>query len=167
MDRDWRCQKYGPLGWMETLVKLIAIGVGFASLSIYNNKKRTFVKARIAQIVLLAIIGVMYVAMFVQRIFDKELFAIGFMVLQIFSHWIVVIVLILSKEPGHFIFTYVFLMIMGEYIKIMFLALAENPEVKFFNKPILFVISIVLILLYLITLILQVVIWLVYYSSAV
>jgi hypothetical protein len=57
MDKDWRCQKYGPLGWMETIVKVLAIGVGVASLNIYSNASRVLKKERIAQIVLMAIVG--------------------------------------------------------------------------------------------------------------
>ncbi len=83
MDRDWRCQKYGPLGWMETLIKLLAIGVGIASLSVYNNKKRTFRSTRVAQIVLMAIVGAVLIAGIVQRILDKELFALAFIILQV------------------------------------------------------------------------------------
>ena len=151
---------------METLVKLLAIGVGIASLSIYNNKKRVLIGTRIGQIVLMGIVGGLYLAMIVQRIFDKELFALCFSILHLFGHWIMVIVLILSKEPAAFIFTYAFLLVLGEYIKIMFLFLAENPEVRFLNKPILFGISIGIILVYLAILIMQVIIWLTEYSSA-
>jgi hypothetical protein len=79
MDRDWRCQKYGPLGWMEAVVKLIAIGVGFGALSVFYNRSRQFSGTRIGEIVLLCVIGAAYIAMVVQRILDKELFALCFM----------------------------------------------------------------------------------------
>jgi len=164
MDRDWRCQKYGPLGWMETVIKILAIGVGIASLSIYNNKKRTFRSTRIAQIVLMAIVGAVLIAGIVQRILDKELFALAFIILQVFGHWIMVIVLILSKDPGAFLFTFCFLMTLGEYIKLMFVFLADNIEVRFLNKPILFGISAAFIIVYLIVIILQIIIWLVEYD---
>ena len=163
MDKDWRCQKYGPLGWMETIIKLIGIGVGIASLSIYNNEDRILPTTRIAQIVLMAITGAALIAQIVQRVLDKELFALGFIVLHVFGHWIMTIVLILSKDPGSFLFTYVFLMVLGEYIKLMFLCLADNVEVRFLTKPILFAISAVFVLIFLVVIILQIIIWLVQY----
>jgi len=163
MDKDWRCQKYGPLGWMETIVKIIAIGVAIASLSIYNRASTILKKERIAQIVLMAIIGAALIAGIVQRVLDKELFALGFIVVHVIGHWILVLVLILSVDPGSFIFTYAFLMTLGEYIKLLFLFLADNIEVRFLTKPILYGISIAFVVVYLTIIILQIVIWLVTY----
>jgi len=165
MDKDWRCQRYGPLGWMETLVKVIGICVGIASLSIYNRAQRTLRTTRIVQIVFMAIAGAVLVGMIIQRVLDKELFALGFIVIHVIGHWIMVLILILSKDPGAFIFTYAFLMVLGEFIKVCFLFLAENIEVKFLTKPILFGISAFFVICYLIIIILQVVAWLTQYDS--
>jgi len=165
MDKDWRCQRYGPLGWLETLVKAFAIGVGIASLSIYKNVPRVLRAKRITQIVFMGIIGGVFLAAIVQRVLDKELFALGFMIVQFFGHWIMTIILILSDDPGSFIFVYVILMICGEFIKLCFLGLAENIDVKYLNRPILFGISIFFVVLYIIIMILQVVQWLVDYTA--
>jgi len=165
MEKDWRCQKYGPLGWLEALIKLIAIGVGVASLSIYDNAKRQYPKTRIAQIALMCIIGAVYVALIIHRILDRELFALAFIVLQVIGHWIMVLITILSKDPGSFLFTYVFLMILSEYVKLMFLFLADNIEVRFLNKPILMGMSAGFIVVYLTVLGLQVGRWLTEYDT--
>jgi len=164
MDKDWRCQRYGPLGWMESLVKLIAMGVGIASLKEYNHASRILSSKRITQIVLMGLMGGVLIAGIVQRVLDKELFALGFIIVQVLAHWIMVLVLIFSVDPGAFIFVYVFLMILGEFIKLCFLGLAENIEVKFLTRPILFGISIFFVIFYIIILILQVVIWLTSYT---
>lgn len=84
-------------------------------------------------------------------------------VLQVIGHWVMFLVLVLSINPGAFLFTYVFLMLLGEYIKLMFLVLAENPEVRFLNKPMLFGITGLFTLLWVGILIVQIVIWLVEY----
>ena len=42
---------------METGVKVLAIGVGIGSLNIYSNASRVLKKERVAQIVLMAIVG--------------------------------------------------------------------------------------------------------------
>jgi len=164
MDKDWRCQRYGPLGWMETLVKLIGICVGIASLSIYNRAKRKLQTTRIVQIVFMGIVGAVLIGLIVQRVSDKELFALGFIVIHVIGHWIMVLVLILSRDPGSFIFTYAFLMVLGEFIKVCFLFLAENIEVSLFQiritKAVLFGLSGFFIVFYLIVIILQVVAWL-------
>jgi len=165
MERDWRCQKYGPLGWMETIVKVLAIGVGVASLSIYNNDSRVLQSTRIAEIVLMAVMGAAYLAFIAQRVLDKELFALAFIILQVIGHWLMTLITILSKDPGAFLFTYAFLMSLGEIIKILFLLLADNIEVRFFTKQILFGISIVTLLIYIAIIVIQIIIWLVQYDS--
>jgi hypothetical protein len=81
----------------------------------------------------------------------------------VIGHWILVLVLILSDDPGPYVFTFCFLMTLGEYIKLLFLFLADNIEVRFLTKPILFGISAGFIVVYLVVIILQIVIWLVEY----
>jgi len=149
---------------METLVKLLAIGVGIASLSIYLNQPLNYLGTRITQMALMGIIAVVYLAAIAQRIRDKELFALGFIIVLNVGHIIMLLILVLSKDPGAFIFTYAFLMILGEFIKVCFLFLAENIEVTWLSKNLLFIISGVFIIIYLIILILQVVIWLTQYD---
>lgn len=164
MDKDWRCQRYGPLGWMESIIKVVAVGVGIGSLAVFDATDRVLRATRITQIVFMALVGVIILGELVQRVMDKELFALALKGLQFLGHWIMVLVLILSKDPGAFIFTFCFLMILAELIRICFLFLAENIEMKFMTKPILFAISGALAVGQLITLILQIVIWLTEYN---
>jgi len=163
MNKDWRCQRYGPLGWMEAAVKLLGIGVGIGSIAVYDNRSQVYHQTRIAQIVLMCIVGLAMIFQGVQRVFDRELFALGFIIAHLFGHWIMSIITILSVDPGEFLFTYVFLMILGEYIKLMFLFLADNIEVRFLTKPILYGISAGFIVVFIVILILQIIIWLVEY----
>ena len=62
-------------------------------------------------------------------------------------------------DPGAFLFTYVFLMLLGELVHIGWLALAENVQVRFLNKPILYGLSAFQAVLYIILIILQSIIW--------
>jgi len=148
---------------MEAAVKILAIGVAIGSISVYDNRPMVLHKTRVAQIVLMCITGGALIALMVQRVFDRELFALGFIIVHVFGHWIMAIITILSVDPSAFLFTYVFLMILGEYIKLMFLFLADNIEVRFLNKYILYGISAGFIVIYIVILILQIVIWLVEY----
>lgn len=84
--------------------------------------------------------------------------------LHIVGHWILVMCAVLSKDPGAFVFTYAFLMTLGELIRICFLFLAENIEMKFMTKPILFAISGVYVVAFLAIIIIQVIIWLTEYD---
>lgn len=98
MDKGWRCQKYGPLGWLEALIKLIAIGVAFASISIYGVTDHKFSAPRIGEIAVMVIIGALFVAMIVHRILDQELFNLAFMIIQTIAHWMMTMIVFVS--PG-------------------------------------------------------------------
>eukprot|EP01114_Cavostelium_apophysatum_P007814 TRINITY_DN1_c0_g1_i1.p1 TRINITY_DN1_c0_g1~~TRINITY_DN1_c0_g1_i1.p1 ORF type:complete len:172 (-),score=37.22 TRINITY_DN1_c0_g1_i1:223-738(-) len=171
MDKDWRCQRYGPLGWAEALVKVLGIGVAIASLKVYNDDDNQPIgdnTKRIVQIAFMAIMGAVLVAQIVQRVLDKELFALSFIILHVIGHWIMVLVLILSrlKDYGQFLFSYCFLMVFGEFIRCCYLFLAENIEVKYLTKPIMFGISAFFIVFHIVVIILQGVIWVTDYESA-
>jgi len=150
---------------MEFLVKLLGIGVAFGSLSAYTQEPITLHPSRIAQIVLMAIAGGGLTALIVHRVLDKEIFALGFLIFHTVGHWIMVIITGLAKDPSAFLFTYAFLMILGEYVKMMFVFLADTIEVRFFNKYMLYGISGGFILLYIGVIIAQVVIWLIEYPN--
>jgi len=164
MDRDWRCQKYGPLGWMELFIKAIAVCVGIVSLSAFNNENRKYSPTRITEGALLCVAGAGIIAYFLQRIFDKEIIILVFTGANIVGHWILVIVTFLSRDPGAWIFTYVFLMALGEKVRLCFLCLSENPDVKFLTKPMLLVITVLFLVIWYIIIILQIVIWLIEYD---
>jgi len=164
MERDWRCQKYGPLGWLESIIKILAIGVGIASLGLYSKQSRQLRTTRIIQISFMVITGVAFIALIALRVLDKELFALGFMILQVIGHWIMTaITIVADPRYGQYLFTYVFLMILGEYVKLMFLFLADNVEVRFLSKPMLLGFSVGFVICFLIILIVQVIIWLIEY----
>jgi len=111
----------------------------------------------------MVILGAIFIALVVHRILDQELFALAFMVLQVIAHWMMTLILFTAVDPGAFFFTYIFLMLLGEYVKMGFLALADNIDVKFLTKPILYGLSAFFCVCWVICIILQVVIWLTQY----
>lgn len=54
-------------------------------------------------------------------------------------------------------------MLLGEYVRLGWLALAENVDVKYLTKPILYGISAFQCVIWIIVIILQVIIWLIEY----
>mmetsp|Transcript_20836 Transcript_20836/g.29261 ORF Transcript_20836/g.29261 Transcript_20836/m.29261 type:complete len:168 (-) Transcript_20836:104-607(-) len=165
MEKEWRCYKYGPLVWLELLLKLMCIGVALASLAIYDASDRTLSSTRVGQCVLMGILGGVLLAGIVLRVLDKELLALGFAIAQFIAHWIMTLITIVSIDPSSYLFTFVFLMTLSEYIRLMFLFLADNIDVKYVNKYILAGVSGLFIVCYLIVIALQVVIWLTEFSD--
>ena len=66
---------------------------------------------------------------FMQRFAEKEIHAILFIFAAIIGHLILFIILFVSIDPGAFVFTFSFLWIIGEYIKIMFLFVNDSFQV--------------------------------------
>ena len=87
MNKGWRIQKYGPLGWMEALIKIIAIGVAMGSLSVYSINEKKISNLRIGEAACMCILGALFVALVVHRILDQELFMLAFMIIQVVGHW--------------------------------------------------------------------------------
>jgi len=164
-DKTWRCEKYGPLGWMEILVKAMAIGVGVASLSIFSTSGRSYDSIKIAQIVFIGMLAAACTFLILQRLVEREIFALIFIVLLTISHWVLFAMLFATVDPGAFVFTFCFLMIMGEYVKVMFLFIMNEYEVIWLPKPIHYLLTFCFIIGYLTAMILQVVIYLVDYNT--
>jgi len=155
-------RSYGPLGICETALKALAYAVGIASISVYQNNPNEILSPwRIAIGSILCAPGMLNMANLVHRIIDKELFAVIVMIFQIFANWILVVVTFLSPNPSAWVFTYLFLMILGEFIKLAHVFLVDETRVvwpKFIpNKWWVAGISIVYLVWYLILLVLQVI----------
>jgi hypothetical protein len=119
----------------------------------------------LAQVILLGISGGVHIGIVVIRVFDKELLALSFGILHVIAHFMMLLTTALSVDPGSWIFVYVFLCILAEYIRMMFIFMSENVNIKFINKPILLGISVLLILLLIAILIIQIVKWLILYTQ--
>eukprot|EP01116_Phalansterium_solitarium_P019443 TRINITY_DN5421_c0_g1_i1.p2 TRINITY_DN5421_c0_g1~~TRINITY_DN5421_c0_g1_i1.p2 ORF type:complete len:168 (-),score=57.06 TRINITY_DN5421_c0_g1_i1:175-678(-) len=164
MHKDWRCQRYTPLGYMEFILKLIGIGAAFASVTSYTPDVKVVLFAlKMAQVVFMGILGGTYLAWVVQRVFDKEVFALSFSVIHLLAHWLMTVAIIVAQDPSAYLFTYCFLMVLSEYVRLMFLFLAENAEVRFLTKPIMYGIAAGYIVIYIIIIGLQGGVWILYY----
>eukprot|EP01120_Amphizonella_sp_Union-15-10_P004902 TRINITY_DN15668_c0_g1_i2.p1 TRINITY_DN15668_c0_g1~~TRINITY_DN15668_c0_g1_i2.p1 ORF type:complete len:188 (-),score=8.82 TRINITY_DN15668_c0_g1_i2:70-633(-) len=158
---------YGILGWLETAIKGLAIISAFVSISVYTNSPVVLLTARYVIIVMLGILQIIYVGLVVLRFLDRELFAIGFSIVQALANLSIFVVSIKSSEPDQFIFVYCFLNILGELVKMMFLFLKKKEEfsVKHLPRTVLWAISIALILIYLIGFICQIYLFYVGYRN--
>jgi len=154
-----RFDKPGPLGWIEYLIKAIAIGVAFSSLIIYDPADRSHTGLRITQIVILGILGVFSLAWTVQRVFNKELCGIIYIVFLVLAHAVLVFVGLKSVEPGAFIFTFSIMMILGDFVRLIILFIDDKHKVKWLSRPILIAIAAIYALLNFVIVVLQVVIW--------
>ncbi|KAL6073188.1 hypothetical protein QOT17_005155 [Balamuthia mandrillaris] len=164
-DKTWRCEKYGPLGWAESLLRAMAIGVALASISIYDASYREYGPEKKAQQAFLGIIASIQVIWLLQRVVEREIFGIVLNSFHMVVHWVLFMVLFRSEDPGAFVFTFCFLNIMAEYVRMMFLFVMNEYDVIWLPKLLLYFLSFCLALFYLVILILQCVIYLVTFET--
>ena len=120
---QWRIDKQGILGWCEIIIKLIAVGVAFGSLSeigVGPGERVVIDTLRQVQLVFLGIgPGLIWFISIIWKIIDKEIIAIAFHILIFIAHIILISIRLTTVDPGAFIFSYCFLMILGEYVRLM------------------------------------------------
>ena len=157
-ERPWKLEAVGPLGWLELVVKFIALCATIASISQIDYENDELSGLLIAEIVFFFFVLILDVAVFVHGLFNKEVAYLLYSFLQIFVVIIFIVVMFSSYylDVGAFIFVYCFLMILGDYIRLMLLFVNEQYSVLWLRKPILFGITFVYLVLHSIILILEV-----------
>lgn len=70
---------------------------------------------------------------------------------------------IFTVSPGDWIFTYAFLMLLGELVKILFLFIRKDFEQRYLKRPVLIIITIVVTVVYTALVITQIILWMTEY----
>jgi len=153
---------YGLLGVVETLIKLLAVGVSVASLSVYSNDPTRILSVyRIIEGSFFVALCVWFIVWFVHRVIDREMYAIIFQLFIIFGTGIMTVVAFLSAEAesSSFIFTVSFLMVLGELVKFMHAFLVEESHItwpRYLTRKRVLIVSLVQVLLWVGILVVQI-----------
>ena len=118
--RGWHVANWGPWGWAETAVKLVAIVVAVvsladgAALAVADDHRLTYW--------ILVGVAVGYVLAIADRLMDRELVALAFLAANLVGHWSLVLVMGLDGWPGSVVVAFALLMLLGDLIKIAYFA---------------------------------------------
>ena len=121
---DWEFNpgRYGLFGWLETILGVISLAMGFASLNAYQNPGVPMTSHRTAQAVMIGLMLVVFVLLTVQRFFYKELFAFIYAALSMGGAICAMIVVMLhSRRPGTFFVVYFFAYALAMAVKMFWL----------------------------------------------
>jgi hypothetical protein len=138
-DKDWRCQKYGPLGLIETLLKVGSMIVMIASISQYDPDASRLDVISITKVVLIvvtAVLAVVHALLIPLRLLEREICAICFMICHALAHIIVPVILVTSGDPTQFVFTWAALCLFGDLIKFAFLKIEDEFEVYLLTRQV-------------------------------
>lgn len=120
--RRWHISPWPPLAWLETAVKGVAQLIGIAVLfSAIGDHFRRPTGTRLAEVTLLAVLSLGLLAAIADRIADREIVAMAFVVPNIIAHWGVVIGLLTVPGPDGPVSAFFALMLLGEIVKLVFL----------------------------------------------
>jgi len=147
--RDWHVARWGPWGWGETAVKLVAVALAVAAAaedgawSIPPHHRVAFWT--------LAAISVAYVAAVADRWIDREIVAMAFVFAMIVGHLAIVRAMGGREWPGGDVRAFAGLMLLGDLLKLVFFV-RTGARVRDLPRPVPIVATGLLALLYLVVL---------------
>ena len=154
--QKWHVAHWPPLAWLETGIKLVALGIGVgtavAALTAPNFALPNGL--RLVQFVILVVLSLGLIAAIFDRIADREIIAMGFVVLNNLGHWGMVLALASTNDLGGVVPLFAGLMLLGDLVKVWFIK-AENFTVRDFPQRTLYILTAVYIIGYLLILLLQ------------
>jgi hypothetical protein len=124
--KQWYVADWPPLAWLETTIKVIGLLIALAALLFMLAEGRAFDfpdGVRRAQWVILVILSLGLVAAIVDRIIEREIVAIGFVIINNLGHWGMVITMLFAPYPDGELLAFAGLMFFGDLVKLWFLYL--------------------------------------------
>ena len=116
----WHIAKWPALAWLETIIKLVALIIGIsAGMNALVGGEFAFpTGAKLVQFIILIILSLGLVTAIFDRIADREIIAMIFVVLNNLGHWGMVLGLAAASE--HLLWFASF-MLLGDLVKLLFI----------------------------------------------
>ncbi len=119
--KPWHIAHWPPLAWLETLIKLIAIGLGISALFRAFGASNIDLPSglELIQLAILVLLSLGLLAAIFDRFADREIISMIFVVLNNLGHWGMVAALTTSIDAPLVLFAG--LMLLGDLVKIVFI----------------------------------------------
>ena len=154
--KSWHIARWAPLAWLETGIKLVAlgIGVGTAVSAIIAGDFSWPTGLRLVQFILLIVLSLGLIAAIFDRLADREIVAMGFVILNNLGHWGMVLGLTAVAIGSNAVWLFAGLMLLGDLVKLWFIK-TENFTVRDFPQPVLYGLTLVYVVGYMFILLLE------------
>lgn len=155
-EKSWHIAKWPPLAWLETGLKLIALGIGVGTaVSALDNPSFALPSGlRLVQFILLIVLSLGLIAAIFDRLADREIVAMGFVILNNLGHWGMVLALASGYAVGNRVWLFAGYMILGDLVKIWFINVT-NFTVRDFPQRTLYILTLVYVVGYALILLLE------------
>ena len=125
-DRAWHVGEWSALAWLETALKAVGIGVGIAALlTALDAPADAPHGARLAGTIILIVLSLGLVAAIADRVADREIVGVVFILAMNLGHWSMVVALARDPDVGGFLLAFAGLMLAGDLVKLAFLATSD------------------------------------------
>lgn len=150
----WHVAQWPPLAWLETLIKLIALVIGMLAL-VHSLSAGEFALPsglRLAQLIVMAILSLGLVAAIFDRLAEREIVAMLFVILNNLGHWGMVVALASEQGPGSRLVAFAALMLVGDLVKLVFLKVhdfqvRDTPRAVLYRLTLFYVVGYALLLI--------------------
>jgi hypothetical protein len=121
--KRWHVDAWPPLAWLETVIKLIALGIGLVTLigALSDGDFDLPGGVRLGQLIVLAVLSLGLGVAIADRIIEREIVAMAFVIVNNLGHWGMVIALASADGPGTALVAFCALMLIGDLVKVVFL----------------------------------------------
>ncbi|MBI5959152.1 MAG: hypothetical protein HY866_10480 [Chloroflexi bacterium] len=135
---SWHIDQWPPLAWLETVIKLVALVVGIITLIgvIRAGDFDLPGGARLAQTILMGVLALGLIAALFDRLIEREIVAMAFVIVNNLGHWGMVIALASGQDLGAAVTVFCGLMLVGDIVKLVFLRV-HKFSVRDVPRPVL------------------------------
>jgi len=133
--KEWYVAEWSPLAWLETGMKAIALTLGItAAVRALSGGGLVLPGGmRLAQLVVQGLLSLGLIAAIFNRLMEREIVAMLFVIVNNLGHWGVVLALASEVGPGRLLFGFAGLMLLGDLVKLAFLL--THPEFTVRDAP--------------------------------
>ena len=153
-DKQWHVAKWPPLAWLETAIKLVALAIGLLAFFEALSAGEFALPAgqRLAQLLVMALLSLGLVAAILDRLVEREVVAMAFVLLNNVGHWGMTVALTSAQDLGSSLIAFAGLMLVGDLVKLIFLRLhdfqvRDTPRVVLYGLTAFYALGYAVILL--------------------
>lgn len=127
IEKKWYVANWSLLAWFETVVKAAALILGIITFfQAFGSGSLLFpTETRLTQWIIQAVLSLGLIAAIFDRLKEKEIIAMGFVILNNLGHWGILIALMSSGWSSSNFTIFWALMLLGDLIKLVFLKVTK------------------------------------------
>jgi hypothetical protein len=147
-ERGWYVASWHPLAWLETELKVVAHVVALVAL--WNALGRSGwawpAGLPLVQCVVLAFLALGLTAAIFDRLAEREVIAMAFVILNNLAHWGMVVALTSPPGPGALLRIFAVFMLAGDLVKLVFLRVSgftvrDTPPFVLYGLTLVYVVG--------------------------